>query len=385
MTTSQTFLWLLLQHLPGFTANTIRKLALGDAAVIDPEAWLSWPEARLRAAGLSEQACASVIDWRHRPATCPAALAARRDQDWLAANAVQLLPLNHPHYPPLLLEISDPPPLLFVAGDTACLSLPQLAVVGSRRPSLQGLADAAGFAASLAQAGFVVTSGMAYGIDAAAHKAVLEVGGKTIAVLGCGIDRVYPPEHRQLATAIRASGALISDFPLGTPPRAAHFPSRNRIISGLSLGVLVVEAALRSGSLVTARLALEQNREVFAIPGSIHNPVSQGTNTLIRNGATLVQEADEIVGELVGWSNFAMRDRGSVKAELSRERAAATQITLTDAEAAVLDAIGFQPTPLDLIMVAATQPLPAVLAILGELELRGLVENRAGSYLRVVG
>jgi DNA processing protein len=272
-----------------------------------------------------------------------------------------------------------------VAGDIDCLSLPQLAIVGSREASRQGLNDAASFAAKLAAAGFIVTSGLAYGIDAAAHQATLDSGGRTVAVLGCGIDIVYPREHRKLAAAIRTNGAVISELPLGAPPRAAHFPSRNRIISGLSLGVLVVEAALQSGSLVTARLALEQNREVFAIPGSIHNPVSRGTNTLIRNGATLIQEPDEIVGELIGWSNFSMRDNASVKTATAQHTAATPTISLTKDESAVLDAIGFKPTPLDLIMAALAMPLPAVLATLGELELRGLVENRAGSYLRTSG
>jgi DNA processing protein len=314
-----------------------------------------------------------VLEWQRHPDTCDAARKAQLDQKWLAANAVHLLHLNHPLYPPLLLEISDSPPLLFVAGDVALLSHPQIAVVGSRRPSRQGLSDAASFAGELAASGFAITSGMAYGIDAAAHRAALSAGGRTIAVLGCGIDVVYPAEHRELAAAIRANGAVISELPLGAPPRAANFPSRNRIISGLSLGVLVVEAALQSGSLVTARLALEQNREVFAIPGSIHNPVSRGTNTLIRNGATLVQEAQEILTELGGWSNSA-----------SANRSAPTPVALTTDAAAVLAAIGFQPTPLDLIMAIVTQPLPAVLALLGELELQGLVENRAGSYQRTV-
>ncbi len=375
-TDSQTFHWLLLQRLAGLTAAMLRKLVLSVDASADPETWLSWSPTRLRAAGLSEQACAAVGEWRHKRNDCLAAIEAHRDCEWLAAHDVQLLNLNHPQYPALLLEISDPPPLLFVAGDAKCLSLPQLAVVGSRRPSQQGLADAASFADALATAGFTITSGMAYGIDAAAHRATLNSGGRTIAVFGCGIDVVYPSEHRELASAIRANGALISELPLRSPPRAAHFPSRNRIISGLSLGVLVVEAALQSGSLVTARLALEQNREVFAIPGSIHNPVSRGTNTLIRNGATLVQEAHEILLELGGWANAGLH--------VEQQTKIVAPIDLTVDESAVLAAIGSQPTPLDLIMQAVTLPLPAALALLGELELRGLVENRGGSYQRAL-
>jgi DNA processing protein len=375
-TPAQIFHWLLLQHLAGLSPAMVRKLALSEAAA-GPEVWLTWPAKRLRAAGLSELACSSIREWQQQSSTCNAALKARRDQKWLAANNVQLLHFGHALYPPLLLEISDPSPWLFVAGDATCLSRPQLAVVGSRRPSQQGLSDAASFAGDLAAAGFVVTSGLAYGIDAAAHQAALDSSGKTIAVLGCGIDRVYPPEHGKLALAIRGSGAVISELPLGAPPRAVHFPSRNRIISGLSLGVLVVEAALQSGSLVTARLALEQNREVFAIPGSIHNPVSQGTNSLIRGGATLVREVGDILPELGGWSHCAVppRNSGAATAELAIAELAAD-------EAAVLAAVGFQPTPLDLIIAAAAQPLPAVLAVLSELELRGLIENRAGAYQR---
>lgn len=293
---------------------------------------------------------------------------------------MRLLPLTDPSYPPLLLEISDPPPLLYVAGAVDCLSAPQLAVVGSRQPSPTGLEDAAQFATELAAAGFVVTSGMAQGIDAAAHTAALAVGGRTVAVLGCGIDIVYPPGHRALAAAIRAGGALVSDFPLRTPPRGPQFPSRNRIISGLSLGVLVVEAALRSGSLVTARLALEQNREVFAIPGPIRSPVSIGTNTLIRSGATLVQTASDIVEELRGWSSSPLLC--PVRA-IPVPRSASIAPDLPADVAAVLAAVDLEPTPLDLVMESLTQSLPTVLATLGELELRGLVENVAGAYRRI--
>ncbi len=241
-----------------------------------------------------------------------------------------LLAITDPDYPALLLEIADPPPLLSIWGDRACLSAPQLAVVGSRRPTRQGIADATAFAGTLASAGFAVTSGLARGIDAAAHQAALAAGGKTVAVMGTGLDCIYPAVNRALAEAIRHNGALVTEFPLGTPARALHFPSRNRIISGLSLVVLVVEAALKSGSLLTARLALEQNREVFAIPGSIHHPVSRGCNTLIRNGATRVQDARDILDELLGWSGA----RGAEPAP----RAEAAPIDLVGDEAALRSA-----------------------------------------------
>lgn len=370
-----TFYWLLLQRLSGTTPTALRRLAR-LAEDTNPEHWLQWSPAHLRAAGLSDAAIQSIAEWQHLKLSCAAAESALRDWDWLTANSVVLLPITDPAYPPLLLEITDPPPLLYVWGDVDCLSLPQLAAVGSRRPTRQGLQDAALFASALASAGFVVTSGLAQGIDAASHQAALDAGGKTIAIMGTGIDNIYPAANRELAATISQNGALVTEFALGTPPRAAHFPSRNRIISGLSLGVLVVEAALQSGSLVTARLALEQNREVFAIPGSIHNPVSRGCNQLIRGGATLVQDVRDVLDELMGWSG------ASEVASPAKPGAVAPPVTLPADEAAVFAAIGFELTSLDTILDSVTLSVPAVLAALAELELLGLLENRAGGYLR---
>ncbi|HEY3700471.1 MAG TPA: DNA-processing protein DprA [Spongiibacteraceae bacterium] len=372
---SSTLHWLLLQHLPGMKPSLMRRLFALDPDCKNPELWLGWSQARLRSAGVGDELLISIIEWRNKGSDCETAQHAQRDLEWLQQHDVRLLPLNDPHYPPLLLEIADPPPLLYVWGDCECLAAPQLAVVGSRRPSRQGLSDAGDFAAALAGAGFIVTSGLAYGIDAASHQAALNVGGKTIAVLGNGVDTIYPATNRALAAAISQHGAVISEFPLGTPPRANHFPSRNRIISGLSLGVLVVEAALKSGSLVTARLAAEQNREVFALPGSIHNPVSRGCNSLIRQGATLVQNADDILSELRGWLNNAPSFSSTISAALTVE--------LGDDEAAVFSSIRFQPISIDEILASVAQPLPALLAILAELELLGLVENRGGCYVRL--
>lgn len=371
MTTDHIFHWLLLQHLPDLTPAALRKLARSGAAGADPAAWLHGSASQLRATGLSAAQCDSILAWQRQGNAAPARAAALRSRDWLLEHDVRLVSILDPDYPPLLLEIADPPPLLYVAGAVDCIGQPQLAVVGSREASPQGETDAAAFAADLAAAGFVITSGMARGIDAAAHRGALAAGGRTIAVLGCGIDIVYPPRHRRLATDIRASGALVSEFPLGTTPHAARFPRRNRIISGLSLGVLVVEAALHSGSLITARLALEQNREVFALPGSIHSRTSTGTNALIRGGATLVRDAGEIVEELRGWAGPAVAP------------APPAPTLLEPVHAEVLAAVGLQPTPLEMVMAAVAQPLPNVLAVLGELELRGLVENLAGSYRRL--
>lgn len=370
------FYWLMLQR-AGFTASALRRLAVNESAA-GPKQWLSWSPTRLRSFSVSDAAVAAAVEWRKRGVDSAIAQHARRDLDWLDAQQVSLVSMLDPAYPPLLIEIADPPPVLYVWGEVDCLTQPQLAIVGSRRPTGQGCRDAYDFGSQLAQAGFVITSGLALGIDAAAHRAALEAGGKTIAVLGHGIDRIYPAQHRELAEVVRQHGALITEFPLGTPPKATHFPSRNRIISGLSVGVLVVEAALKSGSLVTARLAAEQNREVFALPGSIHNPVSRGCNALIKSGATLVQGVEDILNELRGWTT---------PSELTPPANGATsrlvaEVTIASEQKPIYDAVGFQPTPLDIIIDRTQQPLPAILVALAELELAGLIENRAGSYLR---
>jgi len=368
------FFWLLLHRLPGLSDGRLRRLAQMNADS-GPEQWLSWPRGRFAALGFGEPTQQAVADWQRRGSSCAAAKAAQRDLAALAGLGAQLLHLRHPAYPALLLEIPDPPPCLYVLGDIDLLAQPQLAIVGSRTPTRQGLADAEAFAGDLARAGFIVTSGLAYGIDAAAHRSALAAPGKSVAVLGSGLDVVYPAAHRALARDVSENGALVSELPLGAPPRAAHFPRRNRVISGLCLGVLVVEAALQSGSLVTARLALEQNREVFALPGSIHNPSSRGCNVLIRGGAKLVLDVQDMLEELRGWCGPA------VEPAPRRETA---PVDLSAEEALVLGAVGYELTPLDLIASALDQALPDLLAALGELELKGLVENCAGAWRRHV-
>ncbi len=372
------FPWLLVQQMPGMKPALLRRLLAADPSCTNPLDWLDWSPSRLRALGAKPEWLAAISDWRAQGDSFVAARKARRDDEWMRAHGVHLLPLGDPCYPPLLLEIADPPPLLYVWGGLDCLSAPQLAVIGSRRPSKQGLSDSRDFAAALAAGGFVITSGLAYGIDAVAHRAALDAGGRTIAVLGSGLDAIYPAAHAELAAAMSRQGAVISEFPLATPPRPNQFPSRNRIISGLSLGVLVVEAALQSGSLVTARLAAEQNREVFALPGSIHNPVSRGCNSLIRQGATLVQGADDIFSELRGWlgATWPIAPAGATPA------LPASIPELGDDEAQVLALIGSTPISLDEVLLGTAQPLPALLAILAELELMGLIESCGGSYCR---
>ncbi len=217
---------------------------------------------------------------------------------WLTQDDTYLITISDANYPGLLREIPDPPPLLYVRGDHIVLGRPQIAIAGSRNPTAAGCENAHAFATALSNAGLVVTSGLALGIDACAHRAALAVHGPTIAVAGTGLDRVYPSQHRGLAHKIARRGALVSELPLGSAPRRENFPRRNRIISGMSLGVLVVEAALQSGSLITARLGAEQGREIFAIPGSIHSPVARGCHALIRQGAKLVESATDVLEEL---------------------------------------------------------------------------------------
>jgi len=220
------------------------------------------------------------------------------DLDWVKADDCHILTLIDNGYPEQLKTISDPPPLLYVRGDVSCLTLPQLAIVGSRNPSSGGKQNAHEFAKSLSNLDIVITSGMASGIDASAHIGALEADKPTIAVCGTGLDRIYPAKHKSLAHQISTKGALVSEFYIGTAPTATNFPRRNRIISGLSLGTLVVEASIKSGTMITAKLAAEQGKEVFAVPSSIHNPLSQGCHHLIKQGAKLVESVEDILDEL---------------------------------------------------------------------------------------
>ncbi|WP_434704447.1 DNA-processing protein DprA [Pseudomonas sp. Z1-12] len=295
------------------------------------------------------------------PATCAEARRAPDIRDggahalaWLDGPAQHLLMWDQPDYPALLAQISDAPPLLFVAGDPSILEKPQLAMVGSRRASRPGMDTAAAFSRSLAGAGFVITSGLALGIDAAAHQAALDVGGQTVGVLGTGLENFYPQRNRRLADAMIAQGsAVVSEFPLDAAPNASNFPRRNRIISGLSLGVLVVEASVASGSLITARLAAEQGREVYAIPGSIHHPGARGCHQLIRDGAALVETVEHILETLRGWQRLPLAaEPVSVTHPLLRLLHAAPQ-----SSEALADASGWG--------------LPKVLAALTELEMEG--------------
>lgn len=303
--------------------------------------------------------------------------AAEHETAWLAEPNHHLITLSDPRYPRLLREIPDPPAALYVIGDPDLLSATQLGIVGSRNPTPGGSETAHAFASYLTQSGLTITSGLAMGVDAAAHRGALGAGGKTIAVAGTGLDRVYPARHRELAHEIAAQGALISEFALGTPALAHNFPRRNRIISGLSLGVLVVEAALQSGSLITARLAAEQGREVFAIPGSIHNPLARGCHALIRQGAKLVETAADILEELGPMAQITAPARQTDGAGNITSGLGVEAMTL-------LDCLGFDPTPVDSLIERSGLTPEAVSSMLLVLELQGhVVAAPGGHYTRV--
>jgi DNA processing protein len=343
-----------LHRLPELGPRRFKKLleAFGSAS-----AAISAPASAWRALGL--------------PAVCAEARrsaeireGARHALAWLECPGQYLLMIDQPGYPALLAELCDAPPLLFVAGDPGILEKPQLAMVGSRRASRPGMDTAAAFSRSLAGAGFVITSGLALGIDSAAHQAALDVGGQTVGVLGTGLENFYPQRNRTLAEAMIAQGsAVVSEFPLDAGPHASNFPRRNRIISGLSLGVLVVEASVASGSLITARLAAEQGREVYAIPGSIHHPGARGCHQLIRDGAVLVETIEHILEALRGWQNLAPSEVVCVKVDHP-----------------LLLLLHAAPHTSEALAGASGWALPKVLAALTELEMDGRAVCESGRW-----
>jgi DNA processing protein len=308
-----------------------------------------------------------------------------REQDlaWLEDPRRHLVAWDSDQYPALLRRIPSPPAALFVAGDPGVLWQPQLAMVGSRNPTAGGLDHARAFSAEMCRQGLTITSGLASGVDCAAHEAALDSGGSTVAVTGTGLDRVYPASSTATAGRIFKQGALVSEFPPGTPARRAHFPARNRIIAGLSLGVLVVEAGLNSGSLITARHAGEQGREVFALPGSLHNPLVKGCHRLIKQGARLVESSTEILQELGPLaSELAMELRQALDAAEPSDGAgtvAVPQLPDDPDYQRLWGALGFDPKPVDTLVAQSGLGVRAVSSMLLMLELRGLVVSQAGS------
>lgn len=326
-------------------------------------------ETALRACGLSTQAISAVQnpDWE----------AVEVAQAWADRPGRRILTFADNAYPPLLRQISDPPLLLYCEGAIELLQRQALAIVGSRSSTPIGIESAHAFAAQLAKLGFVIVSGMAQGIDAAAHRGCLTAGGDTIAVVGTGLDRVYPARHAELAAQIRAQGLLISEFPLGTPPLGRHFPMRNRIISGLARGVLVVEAGIHSGSLITAHQAIEQGREVFAIPGSIHNPNSKGCHHLLREGAKLVDSVTDILDELGG----VLHQASVISATDDCANAELPAAEYRELLAAIDDA----PTSVEHIVERSGLTPDAVCSMLLVLELQDFVHMTAtGQYCRAL-
>ena len=350
--------WLRLLETPGIGRGTARRLL---AACGSPEAVFSASPAVLR-----ELVGPHLVKALN---TLPPDFADRLHaaRGWLAGGADrQLLTPGDAAFPPALLQTADPPLLLYLQGDASWLAKPSVAVVGSRHPTPQGAENARAFAAALGAQGWVVVSGLALGVDAAAHEGALESGAGTVAVVGTGLDRVYPARHRQLAHRIATQGVLVSEFAPGTPPLAENFPMRNRIIAGLSQGTLVVEAALQSGSLITARLANECGREVFAIPGSIHSPQSKGCHALLKQGAKLVETAHDITEELRGTSG--------TQAALPLD----DPDNITEPADPLLDALGHDPVTLDALIARTGWSAPELSVRLMTLELEGRVSRLPG-------
>jgi DNA processing protein len=353
--------WIRLLETPGVGRGSARRLL---AAFGSPVAVLAAsPAARRQVvdAPVAEALGSTSADVEARIA---AALA------WLetaAPEARGVIPVGDPRYPPALLQTADPPLLLYAQGRFELLQATSLAIVGSRNPTPQGRENATAFAAHLSRAGMTIVSGLALGIDGAAHAGALEGAASTIAVVGTGLDRVYPRRHRELAHRIAAEGLLLSEYPPGTPPLAENFPIRNRIIAGLTRGTLVVEAALQSGSLITARLAVEAGRDVFAIPGSIHSPQSRGCHALIKQGAKLVDRAEDILEELRLPSPAAP---ASPDAEVRAKKDP------------VLEALGYDPLTLDALVARTGWPAAELNVHLLELELEGRVARLPGQLFQ---
>lgn len=290
---------------------------------------------------------------------------------WAQEETHHIITYHNRHYPSLLKEIPDPPVLLYIIGDPSLLNRRQLAIVGSRKPTHGGQQSAKQFAYQLARAGLVITSGLALGIDGCAHQGALAANAATLAVLGCGVDLIYPRSHHHLAQAISENGAIISDYPLGTAACATNFPRRNRIISGLSCATLVVEAAMRSGSLISAKLANEQNRDVFVVPGSVHNPQSKGCHHLIKQGAILVESAQDILENLNMSPDLEIPQQDTIYRELD------------SIDSNLLECVGFETRSVQYLIDNLGISAQIVGSRLLKLELRGYIKAVSGGYSRV--
>ncbi|MFV2060915.1 MAG: DNA-processing protein DprA [Gammaproteobacteria bacterium] len=361
--------WLMLAKTPGVGTKTYTKLLEQFGS---PEAVFKASSDNLVASGLNTKSLNFIKspDWSLLDA----------DFRWAEQELAHIVALTDDSYPQLLREIADPPPVLYVYGQLSVLSLNPFAMVGSRNPSKTGSETAFAFAKHLSSMGFSIVSGLALGIDAASHEGALAADGPTIAVTGTGLDRVYPAKHKDIAHKISDKGALVSEFPPGTAPIPGNFPRRNRIISGLSYGVLVVEAALKSGSLITARLAVEQGREVFAVPGSIHHSQAKGCNALIREGAKLVETAQHVLEEFQGigsvmLDNLSQSKYGNNDMQLETSNKSGD---LDEDYQKVLGGVGFEPTSVDMVINRSGLTADAVCSMLLVLELRGYINPASG-------
>ena len=368
---SETGFWLFLSCLPKFGGKRQQavKERLGGLARL-----ANCNSATLRAIGLQADTISAIEAWQNGHVSHPVVATAQAIHRDCQHHQIGVMTMADPDYPASLRHIHDAPLVLYVKGDRSLLDKPQVGIVGSRNASRAGLEHARAFAGALGLEGLLVTSGLALGVDGAAHAGALDAGFPTVAVIGNGIDRPYPHRHRRLADRVVSHGLLVSEYPPGTEARPAHFPQRNRIISGLSRGILVVEAGLKSGSLITARLALEQGREVFAIPGSIHNPLARGCHELIRQGAVLVETVADICNEFaIGW------------ASLTPEPVAQPTDTpgLEPREIAVLDALGYDPQSTDNLCSITGLPADQLMQSLLLLELQGLVDSAPGGFQRI--
>jgi DNA processing protein len=325
---------------------------------------------------VNRQAIDAIQAYQKNPDASEVSQAVEADLSWLAQANNTIIALPDPAYPAQLKQISLPPLVMYIIGDPDVLQHTQIAMVGSRNPSVVGRDTARSFAKQLAMAGITVTSGLAIGIDGVSHEGALAGSGQTVAVMATGADKRYPRHHIQLAEKITQHGALVTEFPLGTPPRPGHFPQRNRIISGLSLGTLVVEAAPKSGSLITARFALNQDREVFAIPGSIHNPMSKGCHALIRQGAKLVETIDDILEEI----SYMMPD-SSTLTNLA-EPTNLARVDLDPSVAQVFKLIGYDVVSHDQLMVNGELSAAELTANLIQLELLDCIKAVDGGFVR---
>ena len=327
--------------------------------------------------GIGKVSAQRLAQFLYAPERSPAWASAERTLDWLCHRGGVVLCKGDRRFPRLLSELPDCPQVLYARGDTSLLETSIFSIVGTRRPTRQGVAIAFDFAKELGERGLTIASGMALGVDAAAHRGALAAGGCTVAVWATGLDEVYPRQHARLAKEISEHGCIVSEMPLGTRSSPRHFPRRNRIVSGLSCGVLIVEAAVKSGSLITARYALEQNREVFAVPGSIHNPLSKGCHHLIREGAKLTESVEDIFAEIA-----ALDPRLEAHSALRAPLSPAEVGFPSSCTRSVYQQIDYSPTSYEQIVAQLESDTADLAAALLELELCGLIEIDGGLYQR---